>query len=156
ARAGEHDLLPAKLVADHPARQHDGSERQGVAADHPLELRDRRLQVGLQAAKPDGDDRVIEERQEEQQAERGEPDGACAAAPVDCTAGPYGAQLAELHAAGAVIVKPALLASVSRLQKTSSPTFHVPSCRTELPDAPVATVVPMADRSYFTVALVDE
>jgi hypothetical protein len=48
------------------------------------------------------------------------------------------------------------LASVSRLQKTSSPTFHVPSCRTELPVAPVATVDPIAVRSYFTVALVDE
>ena len=49
---------------------------------------------------------------------------------------------------------PALLASVSRPQKTSSPTFHVPSWRTEVPDAPVATVVPIADRSYFTFAAV--
>ena len=48
------------------------------------------------------------------------------------------------------------MASVNRLQKTSSPTFHVPSCKTELPDAPLATVVPIADRSYFTVALVAE
>ena len=48
------------------------------------------------------------------------------------------------------------LAWVSRPQKTSSPTFHVPSCSTEDPVAPVATVCPRAERSYFTAALVDE
>jgi hypothetical protein len=51
---------------------------------------------------------------------------------------------------------PAAFASVSRPQKTSSPTFHVPSSRTDDPVAPVATVVPIAVRSYFTVALVAE
>jgi hypothetical protein len=45
---------------------------------------------------------------------------------------------------------------LSRPQKTSSPTFHVPSWRTDDPDAPVATVAPIAERSYFTVALVAE
>lgn len=51
---------------------------------------------------------------------------------------------------------PALLASVSRPQKTSSPTFQVPLCRTEDPIASLATVCPAARRSYFTVAVVDE
>jgi hypothetical protein len=51
---------------------------------------------------------------------------------------------------------PALLASVSRPQKTPSPTFQVPSWRTEVPDAPLATVVPSADRLYFTFAAVAE
>jgi hypothetical protein len=32
----------------------------------------------------------------------------------------------------------------------------MPSCRTELPLAPVATVVPIAERSYFTFARVEE
>jgi len=51
---------------------------------------------------------------------------------------------------------PADTASFSRPQKTSSPTFHVPLCRTEVPLAPLATVVPSAARSYFTFASVDE
>ena len=54
------------------------------------------------------------------------------------------------------MVSPAAFAWLRRLQKTSSPTFHVPSWRTELPVAPLATVVPSAERSYFTVALVGE
>jgi hypothetical protein len=53
-------------------------------------------------------------------------------------------------------VRPALLAWLSRPQKTSSPTFHVPFCSTEVPLAPLATVVPNADRSYFTFAWVAE
>jgi hypothetical protein len=61
-----------------------------------------------------------------------------------------------LHTDGTGIVSPALLAWLSRPQKTSSPTFHVPSCRTEVPVAPLATVVPSADRSYFTFAAVAE
>jgi hypothetical protein len=61
-----------------------------------------------------------------------------------------------LHTDGTGIDSPALLAWVSRPQKTSSPTFHVPSCRTEVPLAPLATVVPSAERSYFTFALVAE
>jgi hypothetical protein len=61
-----------------------------------------------------------------------------------------------LHADGTGMVSPALLASFSRPQKTSSPTFHVPSWRTDVPLAPVATVVPIAERSYLTVASVDE
>jgi hypothetical protein len=48
------------------------------------------------------------------------------------------------------------LAWVSRPQKTSSPTFHVPFWRTEVPVAPLATVVPSAERSYFTFAAVAE
>jgi hypothetical protein len=51
---------------------------------------------------------------------------------------------------------PAVTACVSSPQKTSSPTFHVPFCKTEVPEAPEATVVPSADRSYFTFALVAE
>ena len=51
---------------------------------------------------------------------------------------------------------PAATAWLSRPQKTSSPTFHVPSCKTEVPLAPLATVAPSADRSYFTFAAVAE
>ena len=52
--------------------------------------------------------------------------------------------------------RPKVLAWLSRPQKTSSPTFHVPFCSTEDPVAPVATVCPSAERLYFTAALVDE
>ena len=45
---------------------------------------------------------------------------------------------------------------LSRPQNTSSPTFHVPSWSTAVPVAPLATVVPAAVRSYFTVACVAE
>ena len=48
------------------------------------------------------------------------------------------------------------MASVSRPQKTSSPTFHVPSWRTAVPLAPLATVAPIAERLYFTFAWVAE
>ncbi len=48
------------------------------------------------------------------------------------------------------------MASLSRPQKAPSPTFHVPSWRTEVPLAPLATVVPIAERSYFTFAWVAE
>jgi hypothetical protein len=41
---------------------------------------------------------------------------------------------------------------LSRPQKTSSPTFHTPFWRTEVPVCPVATAVPAAVRSYFTFA----
>ncbi|HET9079760.1 MAG TPA: hypothetical protein VFO01_04495 [Trebonia sp.] len=51
---------------------------------------------------------------------------------------------------------PTLLASVSRPQKTPSPTFHVPFCKTAVPLWLLATVWPAAERSYFTVALVAE
>jgi hypothetical protein len=51
---------------------------------------------------------------------------------------------------------PALLASVSRPQKTVSPSFQTPSSSTAVPLAPLATGVPIAERSYLTVASVAE
>jgi hypothetical protein len=45
---------------------------------------------------------------------------------------------------------------LSRPQNTSSPTFQTPFWRTEVPVCPVATDVPAAVRSYFTLALVAE
>lgn len=59
-----------------------------------------------------------------------------------------------MHTDGTVTSKPKVLAWVSRPQKTSSPTFQVPSCSTAEPLAPLATVCPSAERSYFTAALV--
>lgn len=55
-----------------------------------------------------------------------------------------------------MLMTPAVTAWFSRPQKTSLPTFQMLSCRTELPVAPLATVAPNAERSYFTVALVAE
>ncbi|HTU08749.1 MAG TPA: hypothetical protein VMG13_24595 [Trebonia sp.] len=46
--------------------------------------------------------------------------------------------------------------SLSNPQNTSSPTFQVPSWSTEVPVAPLATVVPAAERSYFTFAWLDD
>jgi len=45
---------------------------------------------------------------------------------------------------------------LSKPQKTSSPTFQVPFCSTAVPVCPLATGVPAAVRSYFTLAFVDE
>jgi hypothetical protein len=61
-----------------------------------------------------------------------------------------------LHTDGTVTDKPKVLASFSRPQNTSSPTFQTPFSRTEDPVAFVATVCPSADKSYFTAALVEE
>jgi hypothetical protein len=46
--------------------------------------------------------------------------------------------------------------SCRRPQNTSSPTFHTPPWSTAVPVAPLATVVPAAERSYFTFACVGE
>jgi hypothetical protein len=45
-------------------------------------------------------------------------------------------------------------ASVSRLQKLASPTFHTPPSSTDLPDCLLAIVWPAASMLYVTVALV--
>ena len=82
-RAGQHDLLAAELVPDHPAGQHEAGEREGVRAHHPLQVGDARLQARLDVAERDADHGVVEEGQEEQRAQRreGQPTGRRAAPP---------------------------------------------------------------------------
>src|SRR5262249_45889143 len=160
-RAGQHDLLAAELVPDHPAGQHDAGEREGISTDDPLQLPDACLQVGLQAAERDAHHGVVEERQEQQRTQRGESDRVGAGLRLPGAARRLAAarqrerQLAELHAAGTLIFSSAA-PCLSNPQKTSSPTFQVPFSSTALPVAPLATVAPAAERSYFTVAFVGE
>ena len=149
-------LRPSSSPIIPQASMIDG-ERQRVGADHPLQLRDGRLQVGLQAAEPDADDGVVEERQEQQQAQRGERDRVGPVTPAAAAAA-RGAPLSlpSCMPTAPGRSSPRLLASVSRPQKTSSPTFHVPSCRTDAPGRAAGHRGPSAERSYFTVALVAE
>ena len=69
---GQHDLLTAELVPDHPAGQHDAGEGEGVGADDPLQVGHVRLEAGLDVAQRHADHGVVEERQEEQRAQGGE------------------------------------------------------------------------------------
>src|SRR5580658_846717 len=69
---GQHDLLPAELVPDHPAGQHQAREGQRVGADDPLQLGRARTQVGIHLPQRDADHRVVEEGQEQQRAQRGQ------------------------------------------------------------------------------------
>ena len=76
ARAGQHDLLAAEPVAQHPEGQHEAGERQRVCPDHPLQRGDSAVQVRLNAGQRDADDRVVEEGQEQHRAQGGEGQGA--------------------------------------------------------------------------------
>ena len=76
----QHDPLAAELVTDHAEREHHGSERQRVRADHPLQLRDAGAQVNLHAAQRHADHRVVQEGQEQDRAEHGQRERAPAVA----------------------------------------------------------------------------
>ena len=76
-RAGAEDPTPAsmtffaaELVPDHPAGQHETGEGEGVRADHPLQVGHASVQAGLHGAQRDADHGVVEERQEQQRAQR--------------------------------------------------------------------------------------
>ena len=70
--AAEHHLLAAEQVAERAADQHQPGEGEHVAVDDPLEARDAGPQRLLHVGERDADDRVVEERQEEDRAERGQ------------------------------------------------------------------------------------
>ena len=89
----DHDALAAELVADHAEPEHRAGEGQRVRAHHPLQRRDPRVQVALHIPQRDADDRVVEERQEQDNAEHREGEGA--------TATPGGRRLALGDAGGA-------------------------------------------------------
>ena len=71
----QHDLLAAEEVAEGARGQHEGGEREGVAVHHPLEGGDPGVEIALDVGQPDADDRVVQEGQEEDDAERGQGDG---------------------------------------------------------------------------------
>ena len=68
--AGQHDPLAPEQVTQHPRRQHEAGEGQGVAVDHPLQRGDAGVQVALHVGQPDADDGVVEERQEQDGTQR--------------------------------------------------------------------------------------
>ena len=70
ARAEEHDpaehhLLAAEKIAERAADQHQPGEREHVAVDDPLEAGHAAQQRLLHVGQRDADDRVVEERQEQ-------------------------------------------------------------------------------------------
>lgn len=78
---GQHHLLASEQVADGAEAEHQAGEGQCVAIDHPLQLTDRSVQLALHVGQDNGDNRVVEERQEEdeqegRQGEGGDPPGA--------------------------------------------------------------------------------
>ncbi len=70
--AGEHHALSSEQVAKRSAGEHQPSEREHVAVDDPLERGHAGAQRGLDVRQRDADDRVVEEREEEDRADRGE------------------------------------------------------------------------------------
>jgi hypothetical protein len=70
--AGQHDLLAAEDVAQRSPRQHEGSERQGVAVDDPLQRCDAGMQAALDVGQPDAHHCVVQEGQEQDEAQRGQ------------------------------------------------------------------------------------
>jgi hypothetical protein len=75
----QHHALAAELIADHAEAEHRASEGQRIRAHHPLQRRDARVQLALDVAKRDANDRVVEECQEEDDAQYGQGEGATAA-----------------------------------------------------------------------------
>ena len=69
---GEQHLLAAEDVAERAAAQHQRREREHVAVDDPLQARHPGPQRGLHVGERDADDRVVEERQEEDRADGGQ------------------------------------------------------------------------------------
>ncbi len=70
--AREHHALAAQDVAEHPGGEHEAGERQRVAVDDPLQRGDTGVQIALDVGETDADDGVVEEREEEDPAQRGE------------------------------------------------------------------------------------
>ncbi len=68
--AREHHALTAEDVAEHPGGEHEAGERQRVAVDDPLQRGDAGVQIALDVGETDADDRVVQERQEEDPAQR--------------------------------------------------------------------------------------
>src|SRR5262249_24212491 len=60
--AAEKHALASELVTERTANQNQATEKQRVRFDHPLHIRDRRLQVPLQGGQRDVDDRGVDER----------------------------------------------------------------------------------------------
>src|SRR5262249_42924722 len=68
--AAEHHLLAPEQVSERAAGEHQGREREHVAVDDPLQRRDAGAQRGLHVGEGDAEDRVVEERQEKDGADR--------------------------------------------------------------------------------------
>ena len=73
----EQELLPSEDVTERPTGQHQGGEREHVAVDDPLQARDAGLQRRLHVRERDADDRVVEEREEEDEADGREREALC-------------------------------------------------------------------------------
>ena len=68
--ANQHDPLAPQEVTQHSRDEHEAGERQCVAVHHPLQRGDAGVQVTLDVGQADTDDRVVEEGEEKDGAER--------------------------------------------------------------------------------------
>jgi hypothetical protein len=78
--ADQHHPLAAELISHHAEAEHRPGEGQRVRADHPLQRGNAGVQVTLDVAERHADDRVVQEGQEQHDAEDGQGDGAPAMA----------------------------------------------------------------------------
>ena len=60
--ADEKDALAPELIAQRSADENQRAEKQRVGLDHPLDVGDRRVKIGLERGQRDVDDRRIDER----------------------------------------------------------------------------------------------
>ncbi len=70
--ADEHDALAAEDVPEHAGHQHETGEGQGIAVDHPLQGRDAGVEIALDIGQADADDRVVQEGEKQDTAQRGQ------------------------------------------------------------------------------------
>jgi hypothetical protein len=68
----QHDLLAAEHVAQRPSGQHERGKGQRVAVDDPLQRGDAGMQGALDVGQADAHHGVVQEGQEQDQAERGQ------------------------------------------------------------------------------------
>ena len=60
--AEQEHALAAELIAHRSADQDQRAQKQRVGFDHPLDVGDRRVEVGLKRGQRDVDDRRVDER----------------------------------------------------------------------------------------------
>ena len=72
ADAGQHHFLAPEHVAQRPPGQHECGKGEGIPVDHPLQRGDTGVEAALDVGEADADDGVVQEREEQDYAERGQ------------------------------------------------------------------------------------
>jgi hypothetical protein len=69
-QAGEENALAAELIAERSADQDERAEKQRVGLDHPLDVGDRGVEIGLKRGQRHVHDRAVDERHARRQDRR--------------------------------------------------------------------------------------